>query len=134
MSTPAQSAWTKFVDPSALSTPPALAGPGVSSPIAAISLRGTPTPATAAATPAAIVIVCSSAAWAQEAAAAVPAEPDSRLFFGATARSLPAGQGYFSVRELGLPAFQVGITDRFSIGAATPIALPGKVMFFSPKY
>lgn len=80
-----------------------------------------------------IVFVGVSVAGAQDPAGA-PASPDSRLFFGATARSLPAGEGYFSVRALSLPTFQIGVTDRFSIGAGMPVIAPGKVLFLSPKY
>ena len=42
MSNPAQSGWTKLVEPRALSTPAALAGPGVSSPTATTSSRRMP--------------------------------------------------------------------------------------------
>ena len=40
MSKPAQSAWTKLVEPLALSWPAALAGPGVSRPMATMSVSG----------------------------------------------------------------------------------------------
>ena len=77
-----------------------------------------------------IVLAAAATASAQDA----PAGPDSRLFFGATAHSVPAGHGYFSVHELALLSVQIGVTDRFSVGAGTPWMIPGKVMWFSPKY
>jgi hypothetical protein len=58
---------------------------------------------------------------------------ESHLFFGATARSLAPGHGYFSIRELGLGMVQVGVTDRFSFGAGTVLFYP-KVAVFTPKY
>jgi hypothetical protein len=45
----------------------------------------------------------------------------TRLFFGPTARSLKQGAGYFGVYEILLPFVQVGITDRISFGAGTPL-------------
>ena len=80
-----------------------------------------------------IVVLTAGAASAQDQPAA-PAAPESHLFFGATARSVPEGHGYFSIRELGMPTFQLGITDRFSVGAGTPLMVPGRVAWFSPKY
>lgn len=80
-----------------------------------------------------IVLAAAAAASAQDAPDA-PAGPDSRLFIGATAHSVPAGHGYFSVHEFSLLSIQIGVTDRFSVGAGTPWMIPGKVMWFSPKY
>ena len=45
----------------------------------------------------------------------------TRLFFAPTGRSLKKGEAYFGVYELFLPFVQVGVTDRFSIGAGTPL-------------
>lgn len=45
----------------------------------------------------------------------------TRLFFGPTGRSLKKGEAYFGVYEVLLPFVQVGITDRLSIGAGTPL-------------
>jgi hypothetical protein len=45
----------------------------------------------------------------------------TRLFFGPTGRSLKKGEAYFGVYEILLPFVQVGITDRISIGAGTPL-------------
>jgi hypothetical protein len=45
----------------------------------------------------------------------------SRLFVGPTGRSLERGEGYFSVDSIFLPVFQIGVTDRFSIGAGAPL-------------
>src|SRR5437868_7370858 len=50
------------------------------------------------------------------------ADPNpTRLFFGPTARSLKQGTGYFGVYEIVLPFVQVGLTDRISFGAGTPL-------------
>ena len=50
------------------------------------------------------------------------ADPNpTRLFFGPTARSLKQGEGYAGVYEILLPFVQVGITDRVSVGAGTPL-------------
>lgn len=45
----------------------------------------------------------------------------TRLFFTPTGRSLKKGEAYFGVYEILLPFVQVGITDRVSIGAGTPL-------------
>lgn len=45
----------------------------------------------------------------------------TRLFFAPTGRSLKKGEAYFGVYEIILPFVQVGITDRVSIGAGTPL-------------
>src|SRR5688572_33200507 len=50
------------------------------------------------------------------------ADPNpTRLFFGPTGRSLKQGSGYVGVYEVLLPFVQVGLTDRISIGAGTPL-------------
>lgn len=49
----------------------------------------------------------------------------TRLFFTPTGRSLKTGEAYFGVYEILLPFVQVGITDRFSIGAGTPLIFGG---------
>ena len=50
------------------------------------------------------------------------ADPNpTRLFFAPTARSLKQGTGYVGVYEILLPFVQVGITDRISFGAGTPL-------------
>jgi hypothetical protein len=50
------------------------------------------------------------------------ADPNpTRLFFGPTARSLKQGDGYAGVYEILLPFVQVGLTDRVSLGAGTPL-------------
>jgi hypothetical protein len=51
-----------------------------------------------------------------------PADPNTtRLFFAPTGRSLKRGQAYLGVSEFMVPTLQVGVTDRFSIGAGTPL-------------
>jgi len=45
----------------------------------------------------------------------------TRLFFAPTGRSLKQGEAYFGVYEVLLPFVQVGITDRISMGAGTPL-------------
>jgi len=50
------------------------------------------------------------------------ADPNpTRLFFGPTARSLKQGTDYVGVYEILLPFVQVGLTDRISFGAGTPL-------------
>jgi hypothetical protein len=50
------------------------------------------------------------------------ADPNAtRLFFAPTGRSLRRAEGYFGVYEVMLPFVQVGITDRISFGAGTPL-------------
>jgi len=50
------------------------------------------------------------------------ADPNpTRLFFGPTARSLKQGAAYAGVYEILLPFVQVGLTDRISFGAGTPL-------------
>jgi hypothetical protein len=54
------------------------------------------------------------------------ADPNpTRLFFGPTARSLPRGGGYVAVYEVVVSGVQVGITDRISFGAGTPLVFGG---------
>jgi hypothetical protein len=45
----------------------------------------------------------------------------TRLLFAPTGRSLERGDGYIGVFEVSMPFVQVGVTDRFSIGAGTPL-------------
>jgi hypothetical protein len=45
----------------------------------------------------------------------------TRLFFGPTGRSLKRGQAYLGVYEFLMPFVQVGVTDRLSVGAGTPL-------------
>lgn len=45
----------------------------------------------------------------------------SRLFFGPTARSLPAGTTSLGIFEIYMPFVQTGVTDRLSIGGGTPL-------------
>ncbi|MEQ1728012.1 MAG: hypothetical protein ABL982_06485 [Vicinamibacterales bacterium] len=45
----------------------------------------------------------------------------TRLFFGPTGRSLKQGTAYLGVYEIVLPFVQVGLTDRISVGAGTPL-------------
>lgn len=55
-----------------------------------------------------------------------PADPNpTRLFFGPTGRSTAAGSGYVGVYQIALPFVQVGVTDRFSVGAGTPLFFGG---------
>jgi hypothetical protein len=71
------------------------------------------------------------AAAGEPAAAGLPGRPidltryvppqDTRLLLAPTARALKRGQGYVGVSEIFVPFFQVGVTDRFSIGAGKPL-------------
>lgn len=50
-----------------------------------------------------------------------PADPNNtRLFFGPTGKSLMKGQSYLGIYYI-VPFFQVGVTDRLSIGGGTPL-------------
>jgi hypothetical protein len=53
--------------------------------------------------------------------AADPEPAATRLFFAPTGRSLEAGSVYASAYQVMLPSAQIGVTDRFSIGAGAPI-------------
>ncbi|HEX6973850.1 MAG TPA: hypothetical protein VF147_05575 [Vicinamibacterales bacterium] len=54
----------------------------------------------------------------------LPSDPHvTRMFFGPTARALKRGQAYTGLYAMFMPMFQVGITDRISIGAGTPLLL-----------
>jgi hypothetical protein len=56
----------------------------------------------------------------------LPADANpTRLFFAPTGRSVARGEGYVGVYELVLPFVQVGLTDRISIGAGTPLFFGG---------
>ncbi len=81
-----------------------------------------------------VLWMCGSSAFAQGGQGtpgtpgAAPAETGAtadasgtRLLFGPTARALPRGQVYLGVYEVWMPFLQVGVTDRFSIGAGTPL-------------
>jgi len=55
-----------------------------------------------------------------------PDPSPTRLIVGPTARSLERGEVYLDLNGIvGGPFLQVGITDRISIGAGTPILIPG---------
>jgi hypothetical protein len=50
------------------------------------------------------------------------ADPNTtRLFFGPTGRALKRGQSYLGMYQFLMPTVQVGVTDRLSIGAGTPL-------------
>ena len=66
------------------------------------------------------------------------ADPNrTRLFFGPTARTLPAGGGYFSVFELVMPFLSFGVTDRLILSGGTPLFFGGdegeRIFWFAPK-
>lgn len=60
----------------------------------------------------------------------------TRLFFGPTGRSLKKGEAYFGVYEVLLPFVQIGVTDRFSIGAGTPLVFGDfeRPLWVTPKF
>jgi hypothetical protein len=67
-----------------------------------------------------------------------PTDPNpTRLLFGPTGRSLKRGEAYLDVYGISIPYVQVGLTDGISIGAGTPLLLPGlapgEVFWISPK-
>jgi hypothetical protein len=52
----------------------------------------------------------------------MPPDPNAtRLFFAPTGRSLAKGETYLGVYEFLMPFVQVGVTNRFSMGAGTPL-------------
>ena len=60
----------------------------------------------------------------------------TRLFFAPTARSLERGHAYLGVYEIVMPFVQVGLTDRISVGAGTPLlfgAGSGHPFWVTPK-
>ncbi len=67
-----------------------------------------------------------------------PNDPNpTRLFFGPTGRPLERGDVYLGVYEIFIPFVQVGITDRFSIGAGTPLIFGGgggRPFWLTPKF
>jgi hypothetical protein len=60
----------------------------------------------------------------------------TRLFFGPTGRSLKRGEAYIGVYEVLLPFVQVGLTDRLSIGAGTPLVFGDfeRPFWVTPKF
>ena len=61
----------------------------------------------------------------------------TRLFFGPTGRALKRGDVYLGVYEVVIPFVQVGITDRFSLGAGTPLVFGGggdRPFWLTPKF
>jgi hypothetical protein len=62
----------------------------------------------------------------------------TRLFFAPTGRSLERGAGYIGVYEFLLPFVQVGVTDRLTVGAGTPLIFfgdeSGRPVWVTPKY
>lgn len=64
---------------------------------------------------------------------------DTRLLLGPTARSLKRGEAYIDDVSIFFPSVQVGLTDRVSIGAGTPVLLPiaevhpGDAVWITPK-
>ncbi len=67
-----------------------------------------------------------------------PADPNTtRLFFAPTGRALRRGEAYVGVHQFIVPAIQVGITDRLSIGGGTPLLFfgdgDGRPFWITPK-
>jgi hypothetical protein len=58
----------------------------------------------------------------------------SKLFLGPTGRSLKRGEGYLAIDTVFLPVFQVGVTDRFSIGMGVPFYGLAKTAWITPKF
>jgi hypothetical protein len=65
-----------------------------------------------------------------------PGDPHAtRLFFGPTARTLPAGEGYFADYFLFFPMVGFGVTDYLTLAAGISI-VPGvdeQIVYFAPK-
>jgi hypothetical protein len=82
-----------------------------------------------------------ASAIAQDAAPAPTSSSGSsgstRLLFSAGGRSLPKGDSYFGLTDGVVPFYQVGLTDRFSLGFGSPVVtmLGGyPVAWLTPKY
>lgn len=62
----------------------------------------------------------------------------SRLFFGATGRSLPAGAVTFNAYYGLIPFLGIGLTDRLSIAGGTPLFFSehddGRLFYLAPKF
>lgn len=61
---------------------------------------------------------------------------ETRLFFGPTARTLPAGDTYIGIFELYLPFLAYGVTDRITIAGGMPLLVGGDmplVLYLAPK-
>jgi len=62
---------------------------------------------------------------------------NTRLLFGPTGRALQKGEVYLGVYEVLMPFVQVGLTDRISIGAGTPLVFNiddwDRLYWFTPK-
>ena len=58
----------------------------------------------------------------------------SKLFLGPTGRALKRGQGYVAIDSIFLPVFQIGVTDRFSIGMGAPFYGLFKSAWVTPKF
>jgi len=65
--------------------------------------------------------------WTQDAVS-------SKLFLGPTGRSLKRGEGYVAIDSVFLPVFQIGVTDRFSIGMGAPFYGLVKTAWITPKF
>jgi len=59
----------------------------------------------------------------------------TRLFFAPTARTLPAGSGYFSIYEIFFPMMAVGATDWLTLAGGVSLfpGAPSQVLYIAPK-
>jgi hypothetical protein len=78
------------------------------------------------------VIVSIVASLAPATALAQEGSPGSYLVFSPSAHALAAGHGYVQMAQAVFPRFQVGVTDRFSVGAATFAFYP-RAALLTPK-
>jgi hypothetical protein len=58
----------------------------------------------------------------------------TRMFFGPTGRTLPAGDGYFAVHDVVLASVGFGITDRVQFGAGTLVVPNTEFWAVFPKF
>lgn len=61
---------------------------------------------------------------------------ETRLFFGPTGRTLPAGDVYLGVFELYLPFLAVGVTDRITLAGGAPLIFVDDmplIVYLAPK-
>ena len=61
---------------------------------------------------------------------------ETRLFFGPTARTIPAGDAYLGVFELYLPFLAYGVTDRITLAGGAPLVFGDDlplILYLAPK-
>lgn len=80
-----------------------------------------------------LVLVSATFTLATATEAAAQTGTATQLFLAPTGRSLPKGHVYLKGLQIGAPMLQVGVTDRLSIGAASPVLAGGTLIVLTPK-